>query len=315
MRLLRARRGKLEEEAYEKISLENFGWIRYHPLNNLDNLLLDDEKVALEELLEFKAFGGGTIVDATTVGIGRDPVALKRVSKLTGVNIVMGTGFYTAATHPKEIERMGEEEIAEIMIREIREGVGDTGIRAGIIGEIGCNYPLHENERKVLRASVLTQKETGAAITVHPGRDERSPFEIIDVLKEAGADLKKVIIGHVDRTIFSEDLLKDLAREGCFLEYDMFGLETSYYAFNPSVYMRNDEDRMREVRQLIDWGFGDRIVFSHDICMKIRLKRYGGYGYSHILENIVPRMRMRGFREDEIEKILVENPKRALSIQ
>lgn len=309
-----------KRRAYEKICLENLGWIRYNPRSNLDNLLLDDEEVAIKEVLEFKAFGGGTIVDVTTVGLGRDPIALRRISVFTGVNIVMGAGlymgagFYTAENYPREVREKSEEEIAKTIIEEIRDGVGDTGVRAGIIGELGCSYPLYEEEKKVLRAAVTAQEETGASISIHPGREESSPFEIIDVLKDAGADLSRVIMGHVDRTIFSEDRLRDLGKTGCFIQYDMFGLETSYYAFNPSVYMRNDEQRMQEIRQLIKWGYEDQIVISHDICMKMRLKKYGGHGYSHILENIVPRMRMRGFSEEEIRKILIENPKRALSI-
>ena len=105
----------------------------------------------------------------------------------------------------------------------------DTNIRAGIIGEIGCTWPLTDNERKVLRASARAQQETGAAILIHPGRDEAAPQEIVEVLSEAGADIERTIIGHLDRTITDLDILLKLADSGCYLEWDLFGNESSHY--------------------------------------------------------------------------------------
>jgi len=299
--------------AWEPVTLENLGWVRYHQTSNWDNLLLNDEETALAEVLAYKQAGGGTLVDATTRGIGRDPEALARIARATGVHILCGTGYYIAKSHPKEMDARTEEDLAREMVREITEGVGETGIRCGLIGEIGCSWPLHPNEAKVLRASARAQQETGCAILVHPGRDESAPFEILAILKEAGADLSRVILGHIDRTVFSPSRLRELAETGCYLEYDLFGQEVSYYPFNPAVYMRNDEQRIQELRQLRDWGFLERIVVAQDICMKIRLLKYGGHGYGHILENIVPRMRRRGFSEAEVRTILVENPARVLT--
>ena len=160
----------------EKVALDNLGWVRYDPFRNFDNLRLLDEKMAIYEIGLFKAAGGGTIVDATTIGIGRDPVALVNVAKATGVNIVMGAGYYVDVVHPSDMDARSEEQLASQIIDELTVGVGTTGVRAGIIGELGCSWPLTRNEQKVLRAGAWAQRETGAAILIHPGRSQRAPF-------------------------------------------------------------------------------------------------------------------------------------------
>lgn len=120
-------------------------------------------------------------------------------------------------------------------------------------------------------------------------------------------------MSHVDRTIYHWGSLKKLAETGCYLEYDLFGLETSYYPFVPLGYMPNDVQRMEQIERLIAEGYGDRVLLAHDIGFKHRLVRYGGHGLEHILRNIVPRMRLRGLTEEQINKMLVENPKRVLA--
>ncbi|MBI4234537.1 MAG: phosphotriesterase-related protein [Chloroflexi bacterium] len=299
--------------AQEPVRLENLHWIRTHQASNLDNLMLMDETVAVDETLRYRWAGGATIVEATSIGIGRDPLGLARVARATGLNIIMGAGYYVATAHPRDMDRRSEDAIFQEIVRDIRVGVGDTGVRAGHIGELGCSWPLADNERKVLRAAARAQRETGAPILIHPGRDESAPLEIMEVLREAGADVRRTVMGHIERTIFNPATLRRLAGTGCYLEYDLFGQENSYYPFNPSVYMPNDIQRMEQLAQLIAWGHLDQLVIAHDICMKIRLVRYGGHGYAHILENIVPRMRARGFTEQQIRAILVENPRRVLT--
>ena len=146
----------------QKVSLENLGWVRYDPFRNRDNLELLDEELAIYEIGLFKAAGGQTIVDATTIGIGRNPQALVNVAKATGVNIVMGAGYYVDMVHPADMDNRSEDQIASQMIKEITVGVGSTGVCAGIIGELGCSWPLTRNERKVLRASARAQIERRA---------------------------------------------------------------------------------------------------------------------------------------------------------
>ncbi|CAI8054928.1 Phosphotriesterase-related protein [Geodia barretti] len=200
--------------------MENLGWVRYDPFRNIDNLELLDEDLAIYEIALFGRVGGGTIVDATTIGIGRDPLALARVARATGVNIVMGAGYYVDIVHPDDMDGRSEDEITQQIIDELTVGVGNTGVKAGIIGELGCSWPLTDNERKVLRSGARAQQETGAGILIHPGRNPRAPFEILDILEGAGADAGRVIMGHLDRTVFDSDTLLEFAERGSMLEYD-----------------------------------------------------------------------------------------------
>lgn len=300
--------------AYAPVSLENLGWVRLHWNSNLDNLRLWDEATAIAEALRFQRMGGSCIVDATTIGIGRDPLALVRVARATGLHIVMGAGYYVAAAHPPDTEGKKVDALAAEMERDITVGVGDTGVKAGIIGEIGCSWPLHPRERLVLQAAARAQRRTGASILIHPGRAEEAPLEILDILKTAGADLSRVIMGHLDRTVFLKETLRRIADTGCILEWDLFGQETWHYPMNPAVDMPSDAQRLETIRWCIAQGMQERIVIAHDICTKHRLARYGGHGYGYILEHIVPTMRRRGFAGEDIEAILVRTPRRLLTL-
>jgi phosphotriesterase-related protein len=255
------------------------------------------------------------VVDVTSIGIGRDPRALAQVSRATGVNVVMGASWYVEANWPPEarIPERSEEDIRDEIVRDLTEGVGDTGIRAGIIGEVGCSWPMTAGERKVLRASAAAQWLTGSALSVHPGRACNAPMEIVEVLRDAGADLSRTILCHIDRTIADRARLKALAETGCVLEYDLFGMENSYYAWDLPVDMPNDAGRIGRIMWLIAEGHLDQITISHDTCFRHLLVRYGGAGYGHIPANVMPLMRRKGMTPRQIARILVETPARLLA--
>ena len=300
------------------VNLENLGWIHFHPMSNIDNLQLMDEDVAVKEGLLFKHSGGRSVVDLTNVGIGRDPLALARASRATGLNIVMGSGYYSEKTWPEGFVP-AEEMIMEQIVRDIEAGVEDTSIKAGLIGEIGTEWPISENEKMSLRAAAAAQKETGAAINIHSGNSPACPFEIIETLDGAGADINHVAISHCDTRIFDHDTLVRLAKTGCYVEYDCFGFEGWYERRmvlsedNPvKCDVPNDAARIDALMRLIDAGFLEKILISQDICVKYRLRQYGGGGYAHILDNVVPLMRAKGMAEAHINAMLVENPKRFL---
>ena len=299
------------------LAMDVMGRIRYGGKVNLENCRLDDEDIAIEEAAFFKRAGGGTLVDLTSIGLGRNAPGLARIARATGLNIVMGCSYYVEENYPPEcrVETKSEDEIVDDIVGDILEGVDDTGIRAGIIGEVGCSWPLTANERKVLRASGRAQRLTGAPLTIHPGRHPEAPAEIVEVLGEAGADLGRTIIDHIDRTIDRKDILLDLARSGCVLEYDLFGSESSYpfYPWAIPIDMPHDAQRLGWLKWLIAEGFGDRIVISHDICFRHQLTLYGGHGYAHILTNVVPLMRRKGFDEETIHTILVKTPAKLLT--
>ena len=300
-------------KAYEPIGLDNLGWIRRNWTSNLDNLLISDEEITITEASKYKRAGGGTIVDATSIGIGRDPLALARVSRATNINVVMGASYYVDKVHPENMDEIKESTITQMIIDDITHGVGDTNIKAGIIGEIGCSWPLTKNETKVLRASAAAQAETGAAISIHLGRNEKSPKEIIEILKESGADLTRTIMGHLDRTTTNHEILIEIAENGCYLEYDIFGLESSY---NPATIqdMSSDGQRIDYLIYLISKGYEKQIVIAQDICTKHRLQKYGGHGFSHIIENVIPHMIEKGMSRKQIDNIIINNPAGILAI-
>ena len=297
--------------ARQPVSLANLGWVRHNFSSNLDNLQLLDEAVARDEALLFKHAGGQTFVDPTNRGLARDPLALARVARATGLNIIMGSGYYVAAAHPPDMDRRTAEDIARELITDLTEGVDGTGVRAGFIGEIGTTWPWTDNEQKVLRAAVAAQRETGAALMIHPGRHERLPLAIVDFIRKEGADLDRTIMCHIERTIADPAVLLELAATGVRLEYDLFGLETSYYPYNPAFDMPNDGERMRQILFLIERGHLAQILMSHDIAYKHCLTKWGGFGYRHLLVNVIPRLRAKGADDKTVQTLLIDNPRRA----
>src|SRR5262245_19491677 len=299
--------------AWEPVSLANLGWVRQHFNANLDNLRLTDEQVAIDEIRLFQRAGGATVVDPTPVTLARDPLALARIARVTGLNVVMGSGYYVAASHPPDMDARSVDTLAREMIADVTTGAGDTGVRAGLLGEIGTTYPCTDNERKVLRAAIIAQRETGAPLMVHPGRHPAMPMELAEFVAKEGGDIQRTIMCHIDRTIADVGSVVELARTGIRLEYDLFGMENSFYPYNPSFDMPNDGGRMAHVLALIEAGFGDRLLLSHDIAYKTSLVKYGGYGYHHLLVNVVPRLRRKGLDEAGIRQLLVDNPRRAFA--
>jgi phosphotriesterase-related protein len=301
--------------AYEKVAWQNLSWLRYHPYQNLDNMRLLDEAEAIDEAMLFQRAGGNTIVDVTTIGIGRDPEALARISRATGLNVIMGAGFYTGPSHSPEMTTRSEQELAREMVSDIEVGVGPYAIKAGLIGEIGCSWPLQDNERKVLRAAALAQKETGACLSVHPGRNLNAPFEVVEILQKAGAELGRVILCHTDARVRDHNERLKLLEKGCTLEYDLWGWEghfPTYWTADGYMDLPNDTQRIYEIIKLIEKGYIDQIVLSHDICCKTRRVKYGGWGYVHLPKYAVPMMLQRGLTREQIDTIMIENPKRLL---
>ena len=300
--------------ARQPMTLENLAWIRRNWNSNLDNLRLDNEALAIEEARQLKLEGGGTLVEVSNIGLARDAHGISRIARATGLNVIMGSGYYVDPAHPPEMDAKTEAEIEEEIVRDVTEGVGTSGVRAGIIGELGCSWPLTPNETKVLRAGARAQRRTGASITIHIGRDIQSPVEITDCLEEAGADLSRVILGHMDRIAHPMEILTGLAGRGCYIAFDTFGQETWVYPFSPSDRL-SDAQRVDLMLALIAEGFLDRLLVSHDIGYKHRLGAFGGCGYAHILTTVVPHhMRRKGMTEEQLHAVLVGNPATVLPL-
>ena len=298
---------------HEPVSIENLWWVRHFWNSSIDNLQLLDVDVAIDEAREFFNAGGSTIVDVTSIGIGRDPVALMQISRSTGLNIVMGGGHYVYLTHGEDIQNASVEQLAEGIIRDVQVGVGDTGIKTGIIGEIGSSWPWEETEKKTLEAAVMAQRVTGAPLLIHPGRDNYAPIQLLDAVDRWGGDLSHTVMGHIERTIFDYGVLDEVAATGAFMNWDLWGHESTYYPLNPESYMASDQHRLEQVEHMIANGRVKQILHAHDICSKHRIKRWGGHGWDHIIDRVVPRMRARGTSQQDIDTMLIDNPTRMLT--
>ena len=302
------------KKSLEKVQLNNLGWIRNFWNSNKDNLLLDNFDDALDELNDFKNYGN-SIVEVTTMGsirLKNHERLIKSLSENTDINIITGSGFYVDNSLPDFFENYKVKMLSKIIEDDFFNP--KNKISSGVIGEIGCSFPLTKNEKKSLKASAIAQEKTGASIIIHPGRNENSPFEIIEFLKKVNANIERVIIGHIERTIYSIEKLEELASEKVFMNFDQIGIESSYYPLNNKSYMPNDYQKIKFIKHLINSGYSKKILLGHDIYSKHRLKKYGGHGYSYILEMIVMRMITMGIMQKDINNMIIENPKNILTL-
>jgi phosphotriesterase-related protein len=282
---------------------------------NLDELVVgpEDASTVLDEVRRFAAAGGSLIVDCTTVGLGRDPDALRRVSEATGVHVSMGAGYYQDRCLPAAFDGLSEEQIADEIVRDIEVGVGATGIRAGHIGEIGTTTPT-ERELRSLRGAARAQASTGAHLNVHqsyvPG-DRAIQHRLADEIERAGGDLSRTVFSHMDRT--GQDLEQQLSllRRGITIEYDEFGYESGNRNWDRSSVQ--DGTRVRDLARLVEAGFLDQLTVAHDISFKRMLVANGGWGFAHLLERVRDGFRWAGLSDDEIEAIYARTPRRLLT--
>ena len=270
--------------------------------------LTRDQPVILDELARYRDAGGSGLVDLTLPGVGRDPVWLRTIAEASGLHVVMGTGWYRTAYYPAEadIERRPSEELADTLVAEIAGGAGDSGVRPGIIGEIGTDKPwLTPAEERVHRAAARAANRTGLAVTTH-GVLSDVGLSQLRIFEEEGLDPARVIIGHLDSYQFLDHYLA-LIERGANLEFDFIGM--------PWPIERGRESRTVElVCELLARGHADRILLSQDVCHDSQLKRYGGNGYVYLFETFLPELRAAGVSDAEIETITVDNPRRLLTI-
>jgi len=294
----------------EPVRMMHLGMLNRDPYALRDNLIIDNFQMQKREMLRFKNAGGKTVFDATTIGINRDPKKLQRMARETGLNIVCGAGYYVGSTHSKEIQEMPAEEIAKLIVSELNEGMDGTDIRAGFIGEIGISEHMSESEKKVLYAASLAQLETGAGLMVHINPWTENGRGAADIAIGAGVKPEKIAICHIDvedRT----DYVMSLLERGMYVEFDNFGKE--YYVRrevrNPGYGLFvTDTQRVEFLKQLIGAGYLNRILLSCDVCLKTTLTEYGGYGYAHVLDNVVPMMEDAGITREQINTMLIDNP-------
>jgi predicted metal-dependent phosphotriesterase family hydrolase len=271
--------------------------------------LTRDREVILAELAAFRAGGGTALVDLTPTGVGRDPGWLVDLARASGLYLVMGAGWYREAYYPAtaQIDRRSVEDLAAELIREIDAGVGESGVRPGILGEIGTDKPwISAQEERVHRAVARAARATGLAITTHAvmsavGLDQLRLFEA------EGADPTRVVIGHADSYPVLEHYLAIVER-GASVEFDFLGM-----SFTPTE--RLGEGRVITLLlELLSRGHVERVLLSQDVCHDSQLSHYGGGGYTYLTTTFLPRLREAGVSDSEIETMTVANPRRLLTI-
>lgn len=279
------------------------------------NAVQTDVGIAAAELGHYAADGGSLLVDQSIFGLARDPQGQARASRQSGVHVVAAAGTYVETYVPDDLRALSAEALADRFTGEVTDGMDGTDIRAGLIGEMGCSWPMTAFERRALEAAAEAQTRTGASISVHPGRHETACAQVLDILEANGADLCRVVLCHMDRTHPDGTGIRPLVERGAVVEWDFFGVESSHYWMTDEVELPTDLGRLRLIRDLADQGFGDQIAISHDICTKTRLRHWGGHGYGHILRNVATLMQRLDFPPALVGALLRDTPLRLLNMK
>ena len=290
------------------VRIENLGELSLNPLMSRDNCQLFDVDTAIEELMKYRALGGETVIDPTNIGIGRDGKALQRIARLTGLNIVMGTGLYLEPSHPEWVKTISVEQLTDKLIFDLGGLPEKPEVLAGLIGEIGISSRFTPDEEKSLRAAGRASAATGVPIQVHLPGWERLGHKVLDILAQEGADLRHTVLCHMNPSFADKTYQRELADRGVFLEYDMIGM--SYYYADESAQSPSDEENARAICALIDDGYLPQILLSQDVFLKTMLTRYGGHGYGYILKHFVPRLKRHGVSGEQLETLMITNPQR-----
>lgn len=308
--------GKDEPMPDEPLGIEHLWELKHNVARLRDNVHQRDLDVAEAELLRFKDVGGQTIVEVSGIGLSPNYPGLAELARRTGLNIIASTGYYIGASHPPELAAKSVSQVEQEMLRDVLEGIPGTGVRAGVLGEIGTTEPLMPTERTVLEATGRVQAQTGTAIVMHPDSVHRTYEQIapaLDILERAGADPSRIVVSHCDDRLHPNyNAYAKLAARGCTLAFDTFGKQT-YYSTRRRQYP-SDDQRIATIVRLVEDGLARSVTLAHDVCYKTDLTRWGGDGYGHVPRNIVPRLRQAGVPDAAIEQMLVGNPRRLLPI-
>ena len=297
---------------WDEIRMEHLGLLRHNPYVMRTNLVLDSVEDAVQEVGPLMAAGCDLLLDLTSVGLGRDVKKLREISEKSGLNVACGCGLFV---HDSRVEPYADwtvEQITQWMLREIREGIGDTGIRPGVIGEIGTSEVLYPIERRALLAAADAAVETGLPVYIHTYPWSRAGLEAADLLLSHGVKPRKICICHLDVTFDEGTIFRALDR-GIWVEFDNLSKEF-YFPSDDGAFaggpFETDVARVRMLKKLIGLGFADRLLLADDLCLKASLHKYGGDGYDYVFGHFAMMLRMEGVPEDDVRRLLDENPRR-----
>ena len=311
-----------------KVTMESLHYLRYNPYAVKENCVIrnteEDIEFLTRELKRYAQVGGRSLVDMTLDGFGRDVVAAKRISEQSGVQVISGCGNYVKASHPDYVAKLTTDQLAQKYIDEINNGIDGTGIRPGVIGEIGTSKSIFDDEIKVLRAAAIAQTETCLPINIHiPCSVWENVFWIMDILKEAGADLEHVVLSHrcgclvFPSLAFNEavDHLASIADRGCYVELDLVGCIYPYFTPTEVLWHHaDDRERAYALYELCQRGYGEKLLLSHDAAYRFYYSSYGGWAPTHISTVFRKMLEEVGLLNSDFENFMINNPKRAFTI-
>jgi phosphotriesterase-related protein len=295
-----------------RLTLESAAAARWNPGAFSENYVLDDVSQIAAEVSAVKAHGCRTVVDATPCHLGRNPTGLSEIARETGLNVVMGSGYYVKATHPAEVGGLDVAALEDLLERDITLGDPASGARPGIIGELGTSGSIDDDEVSVLRAAARVQARVGLSVFVHCHPWTYEGEKIVSILTSAGAEPARIVLLHQTTAVGEREYLRRLLATGVMLSFDLFGFDHSCLGLGR--YPPSDFDAVAAIAELVDAGFADQLLLSHDIGVRTRLKRYGGWGYTHLFENVASVFMERGLT-DEFECMLTTNAASVLEVR
>lgn len=288
---------------------------RWNPGAHPENYRFTQHDAVLDDLIDFRELGGGAIVDATPLDLGRNPEALANLSRESGLHVVMGTGYYLEATHRAFIAA-GHEEHATynaIVEEHLKGAEGTDGIRPGMIGEIGTSDPPTEAELRVVRGAARAALDTGLPLSIHLHPWGDNAPQVLDVVSDTGLGIETVLLNHLSTAVGEDERLRTLLRTGVQLSFDLFGFDHSL--LGPGRWAPSDDEGIETIAMLMAEGFGAQLTMSQDVGVLTRLRRYGGWGYGHMLRHLVPLLGAHGVTPEGIHQILVTNPAAFLTLR
>jgi phosphotriesterase-related protein len=290
------------------VGIEILSELRQDPFVNRHNIALDDLPLAIEELRDFTAQGGRTVVDPTCRGIGRDLRKLRAISAATGLNIVMGAGYYLHTSMPEDFAALSVDDIADQIVAEALTGTDGTDARIGLIGEIGVSSAFTEAEERSLRGAVRAQARTHLPLMVHLPGWFRLGHRVLDIVEEEGGDPSHTVLCHMNPSHDDFAYQAGVAARGAFVEFDMIGMD--YFYADQQVQCPSDDEVARAILRLADAGHLGRILLSQDVFLKMMLTRYGGNGYGFVTRHFLPRLKRHGMGEASLHTLMTDNPRR-----
>lgn len=261
---------------------------------------MDDRALALAELNSLSAAGATAVVDQTGLGMGRNPLYAQALADEAGLRLVHATGYYKEPFLPPECYASSRREMADLFVRELTIGMDDTGLRAGVIGEIGTGKgEIAPIERQIFEAASIAHAETGAPICTHTTLGTLG-LEQLTIFRNYGVDLSRVVLSHIDLSGDVDYMLR-LLDTGINIAFDTVGKNN----YQP------DEGRMDWLTALCARGYAPQIVLSMDLT---RISNVKELGYAYLLTRFVPALLACGFRQEWLDAVLSANPSRIYAV-